>query len=136
MKDASVPEPLRVLIVDDYPDAAESLAILLRAWGHSVRFSNNALEALEAARAFQPDATLIDIKMPGMDGYELAARLRNEEGLQPMAMIAVTGYADRDHRRRSEQEGFVLHLAKPIDLEQLSTFLLNLVEKKQQECLV
>jgi two-component system CheB/CheR fusion protein len=121
---------LRLLVVDDNSDAADTLGLLLGLWGHEVRVARNGPEALEAAPAFCPDVALVDIGLPGMDGYTLAGHLRQHPVLAEVVLIAVTGLADQAHRRRSKEEGFYLHLVKPVEPEELQTILINLAQEK------
>jgi two-component system CheB/CheR fusion protein len=117
--DASA-QPLRVLVVDDNADAANSLAALLQLQGHEVRVSNDAATALEIARSLHPQVALLDIALPGgMDGYTLARRLREEPSLDHIRLIAVTGYGQEADRQRAMQAGFDVHLTKPADPEEL-----------------
>jgi CheY-like chemotaxis protein len=124
------PTSLRLLVVDDNADAAETLGLLLGLWGHEVRVTRTGPEALEAAPVFRPDVALVDIGLPGMDGYTLAGRLRQNPCLAEMVLIAITGLADQAHRRRSEEMGFFLHLIKPVDPEELQTILIDLAQDK------
>jgi CheY-like chemotaxis protein len=110
--------PLRILIVDDYPDAAKSLAMLLSLEGHEVAIAPNGQAALEMAEVEQPDVVLLDIGLPGMDGYEVAKRLRHQSGKRPY-IIVITGYCQEAHRRRCAEAGIMLHLLKPVDPELL-----------------
>lgn len=112
-------EPLRILIVDDNEDSAESLAVLMELAGHEVRTAFEGLSALEEARTFRPDAVLLDIGMPKLDGYEVARRLRQEPGMDGVLLLAMTGYGQEEDRRRSREAGFDHHLVKPVDLNQL-----------------
>jgi PAS domain S-box-containing protein len=105
----------RILIVDDNADAAETLALLLRLNGHDVQTALDGPAAVEAARAFQPDVALLDIGLPGMDGYEVARRLRREPGLKDVRLVAVTGYGREEDRLRSREAGFDHHLTKPVE---------------------
>jgi signal transduction histidine kinase/CheY-like chemotaxis protein len=113
----------RVLIIDDNVPSAESLALIVKLWGHDTRVAHSGPDALETAAAFQPDTVLLDIGMPGMDGYTVARRLRATPGLESATLIAMTGYGRDEDRRRSEAEGFAHHLVKPIDLERLEQLL-------------
>jgi signal transduction histidine kinase/ActR/RegA family two-component response regulator len=117
------PPHQRVLIVDDNADAAESMAMLLRALGHEVRTAPDGPAALERARAFQPDMVLLDIGLPRMDGYEVARRLRGEAGLCKVLLVALTGYGQDEDRRRTREAGFDHHLVKPIDWDDLEPLL-------------
>jgi PAS domain S-box-containing protein len=106
----------RVLVVDDNVDAADSLALLLRLAGHDVRVAHDGPSALEAARAERPDAVFLDLGMPGMDGYEVARRLRQESGLDGVRLVALTGWGQDEDRRRTQEAGFDQHLVKPAGL--------------------
>jgi PAS domain S-box-containing protein len=114
---------LRVLVVDDNVDAAESLAVMIRLWGHEVHLAHDGRSALAAAAALRPDVVLLDIGMPGMDGYEVARRLRQDPDLGAAVMVAVTGWGQEDDRRRSHEAGFTFHLTKPVDPRLLEEFL-------------
>jgi PAS domain S-box-containing protein len=113
----------RVLVVDDHVDAAESLALVLKAQGHEVRTAHDGVSALEVARAYQPDVVLLDIGLPRMDGYEVARRLRSQTDLQDALLIAVTGYGQEEDRRQAAAAGFDAHLIKPADLAALQALL-------------
>ena len=105
----------RILVVDDNVDTAESLALFMRVLGHDAQVAYDGRSALETARAFQPEVALLDIGLPGMSGYELAPRLRNQPDLKDVLLIAITGYGSEEDRRRSRQAGFDHHLVKPVD---------------------
>jgi signal transduction histidine kinase len=113
------PEPcgrsLRVLVVDDNEDAAESLALLLGLWGHQAKVAHEGRTALAVAQEQHPDAVLLDIGLPGMDGYQVARRLRQLPGLEKTLLVAMTGYGQEEDRRRSHEVGFQHHLVKPVD---------------------
>lgn len=115
----SSPEPKfrRVLVVDDNVDSAETMAEILKLWGHEVQTAHDGPGALEAARAHPPDAVLLDLGLPVMDGYETARRLR-QEGLGKL-LVAVTGFGGSEDRRRTEEAGFDTHLTKPVSPEAL-----------------
>ena len=113
----------RVLVVEDNPDAAESLAMLLRMLGHQVRTVHDAHAALDAVKAEPPDVALVDIGLPGMDGYELALRLRELEIGTKTYLVALTGYGLAQDKRRAAEAGFHAHVVKPIGLEQLKRVL-------------
>jgi PAS domain S-box-containing protein len=112
-----------VLIVDDNQDAADSLALLLRRRGQEVRTAYDGPAALDLARAQPPDVVLLDIGMPGMDGLEVARRLRLDLGLKQALLVALTGYGQDEDRRRSQEAGFDTHLVKPVDLDTLEGLL-------------
>jgi CheY-like chemotaxis protein len=112
----------RILVVDDNADAAETLALLLRARGHEVVVAHDGAAALEASRGFQPQAALLDIGLPEYDGYELARRLRREYN-RGLMLIALTGYAREDDKKLSAAAGFDHHLVKPVDFMTLESLL-------------
>ncbi len=112
-----------ILVVDNNHDAGESLALLLRLHSHDVRTAYDGPAALDLARARPPDVVLLDIGMPGMDGLEVARRLRRDLGLQQALLVALTGYGGEDDRRRSQEAGFNAHLVKPLDLDALNGLL-------------
>jgi CheY-like chemotaxis protein len=124
------PEPLRVLVAEDYADAADSLALLLRLWGHEVHVCRTGPEALEAALANPPDAALIDLMLPGMDGCQLAGRFHEHPELQRVVLIAVTGLGDPEHRLRCQEAGFAVYLLKPLDPNGLQAILAALAKRK------
>jgi PAS domain S-box-containing protein len=117
--DPAPSELARILIVEDNPDAAESLLMILELLGHHVRVTPNALAALEAARANVPDVILIDIGLPGMNGYDLAQAIRADASLGHVVLVALTGYGGADDKARAMGAGFDHHLVKPVDLEAL-----------------
>jgi CheY-like chemotaxis protein len=119
---------IRVLVVDDNVDSAESMALLLSLDGHEVRTAFDGPGALARAAEFGPEAVLLDIGLPGMDGYEVARRMRELPGLENALMIAITGYGQDDDRARSRAAGFDHHLVKPVDPEALSALLDSLVK--------
>jgi signal transduction histidine kinase len=112
---ATATRPLRVLVVEDNIDAAESLATLLRLWNHDVSVVHDGRLALEAAREQQPEVVLLDIGLPGLDGYQVARRLRDEIGLDHALLVAMTGYGQPEDRRRSQEAGIQYHFVKPVE---------------------
>jgi PAS domain S-box-containing protein len=110
----------RILVVDDNADARESLTEVLGEWGHDVRTAENGETALEAARAFHPEVVLIDIGLPGMNGYDLARALRGTSGLEGSTLVALTGYGRAEDRKASFEAGFDDHWVKPVSFEMLS----------------
>ena len=114
-------------MADDNVDAANSLARLLRRLhGQDVRVAHDGPEALAAAGAFLPEVALLDIGMPGMDGYEVARRLRANPDFQGLLLVALTGWGQEADRRRSEEAGFDRHLIKPVDPEVVRELLADL----------
>ena len=116
--DKSGADARRVMVVDDNHDSADTMAELIRIWGHEVRTANDGPSALECARGFRPQVVLLDVGLPGMDGYELARRLR-AEGLAGTLLVSVTGYGQDEDRRRAAEAGFDHHLTKPVDPDTL-----------------
>jgi CheY-like chemotaxis protein len=113
----------RVLVVDDNRDTATSLAKLLRLLGHDVRVAYDGPSAIAVARSHRPEIVLLDIGLPGMNGYEVARQLRLEECCKEALIIAASGYGQEDDQRRSREAGFDHHLVKPVDFEALMTLL-------------
>jgi PAS domain S-box-containing protein len=113
----------RVLVVDDNVDAAESLAELVRLSGHTVRTAHDGREALGLATSFAPDLVLLDIGLPGMNGFDVAREIRQMPRGDTVVLVAVTGWGQEDVRRRSAEAGFNHHLTKPIDLDALRGWL-------------
>lgn len=107
--------PLRVLVVDDNMDAAESLAMLLELEGHETRTAFSGLDALSAAASFAPHLVFLDIGMPRMSGYEVATRFRADPALAPAVLVALTGWGSQDDKHRAKEAGFDFHLTKPVD---------------------
>ena len=113
----------RVLIVDDNRDAATSLAELVRTWGHEPGVAHDGPDALGLAATFSPHVVLLDIGLPGLDGYEVARRLRERPVMRDVKLVALTGYGQEADRRRSREAGFDLHLVKPVDPDRLRALL-------------
>jgi CheY-like chemotaxis protein len=114
----------RIMLVEDHPDAAESLGLLLELLGHRVSVFSEGDAALRAAHSDPPDIMVVDIGLPGIDGYEVARRVRRDPAVQHAVLIALTGYGCEDDRRESAAAGFDYHLVKPVEpraLENLVT---------------
>jgi two-component system OmpR family response regulator len=127
MPDESPAAPgLRILVVDDNHDAAESFAALLQLLGHRTTVAHDGPAALRAATAEPPDCAFLDISLPGMDGYELARRLRNEPGLRRLKLIAYSAYSDARHAERAMAAGFDFRLTKAADPAELEGLLMML----------
>jgi PAS domain S-box-containing protein len=116
-------EAKRVLVVDDNTDAAATLEILLRSLGHEVETAYDGIEALRVAAAFAPDIVLLDIGLPGLDGYEVARRLRALHRERPLRIVAITGWGQEADRARSQEAGVDVHLVKPVDPTTLTSLL-------------
>jgi CheY-like chemotaxis protein len=115
MTDRAPSDPsMRVLVVEDSIDSAETLGELIRRWGHEVRLAHDGASALRVAREFKPQVILLDIGLPDMDGYAVAHRLRGED-LGGNILVALTGYGEARDRARAQQAGFDRHLTKPVD---------------------
>ena len=113
---------LRVLIVDDNLDAAESLATILRLQGYDVMSASNGHEALRIAESARPEVVILDIGLPGLDGYEVARQIRRQPWGAAMLLVAVSGWGQPEDKRRSAEAGLSHHLVKPVnpvDIEQL-----------------
>jgi len=113
----------RILVVDDYADAAESLMMLLQAKGHEVEIADCGIKAIEQAQVFHPQVVLLDIGLPDLDGYEVAKRLRALPETRDATLIALTGYGQSEDHNRSQSAGFDHHLLKPLNFDELSTLL-------------
>jgi len=114
---------LRVLIVDDLVDAADSLALLLRRLGYEVRVVYDGASALSAAAEFTPQAILLDLALPKLDGFQVAVQLRQDVALQSVCLIAVSGFGQAADLARTRDAGFDFHLLKPVNLSELQRLL-------------
>ena len=128
---AAAARALRVLVVDDDVDTVDTSALLLQLDGHEVQTASNGGRTLERAAAFRPHLILLDIGMPGMDGYEVGRRIQGLSLPARLYLAAVTGYGWQDDKRRSAEAGFDLHLTKPVELETLRG-LLSLLKGSSQ----
>jgi two-component system CheB/CheR fusion protein len=124
--------PLRILVVDDNVDAAESLGRLLKMMGHQAETLHTGSEALPAATTHQPDVMLLDIGLPGLTGYEVAQRLRETQGTESIILVAITGYGQDEDHQRSKRAGFDYHLVKPVDPQQLVQLLTMVGENRRK----
>jgi signal transduction histidine kinase/ActR/RegA family two-component response regulator len=120
--------PCRVLVVDDDKDTVESLALLLGLDGHIVRTATSAPEALSALDDFTPDVAFIDVNMPDIDGFSLAAELRTRPALKHLKLVAFTGDASENDRMAALSAGFDRHMAKPVDMQALTSILASVAE--------
>jgi CheY-like chemotaxis protein len=114
---------MRLLIVEDNEDTADSLCLLLMFWGHEVKDVHTGVEALQAVQADKPDAVLLDLGLPGMDGYQVARRLRQLPGYECLPIIAVTAFGLEEDKKRSKESGINHHLVKPFNQDELAALL-------------
>jgi len=121
--------PLRVLVVDDNVDTVLSFSMLLRASGHEVQTAHDGLAAVQAAINYRPDIVLLDIGLPGLNGYEVAKQIRQHPDLKHVVLVALTGYGQDSDRHASGQAGFTHHLVKPARFEELQKILATVAEQ-------
>jgi signal transduction histidine kinase/ActR/RegA family two-component response regulator len=122
VRDETTVSPLRILVVDDNVDAAESMTLFLEQAGHDVRMATDGLAAVEVAEEFRPYVILLDIGLPKMHGHDVAQRIRQDRG-NDVIVIALTGWGQEEDRRRSREAGFDYHLTKPVDFDELNKLL-------------
>jgi CheY-like chemotaxis protein len=118
----AIGEPRRVLLVDDSVDAAQAMSMLLETLGHDVRTMHDGPSALADVDAFKPEVVILDIGLPGMDGFEVARQMRSRPATRSALLLALTGYGGEADRQRSREAGFDHHLVKPVsftDIEAL-----------------
>jgi len=115
--------PCRVLVVDDNESSSKTLGWMIELMGHEVRLAKNGLSAIKIAKSFRPDVVLLDIGLPGMNGYEICKLMRKEPALKDTIFIAQTGWGQEEHIRRSKKAGFGHHLVKPVDMDDLKKIL-------------
>jgi CheY-like chemotaxis protein len=120
----SRPPGSRILVVDDSVDSAETLGELLKIWGHEVHLAHDGPGAVAAAREYKPEVILLDIGLPGMDGFAVASALR-KEGTGGRLLVALTGYGEQQDKDRAQKAGFDHHLVKPIDPDTLQKLLVR-----------
>lgn len=123
--------PLNILIVDDNEASAKTLGWMMELLEHQVKLAHDGATALESARSFKPDVVLLDIGLPGMNGYEVCTAMRQEPVLQHTVFIAQTGWGQNEHRQRSKEAGFHYHLVKPVDMDELQKLIESLQPEKQ-----
>ncbi len=118
--DKHTDNPLRILIVEDDVDSGDSLSLLLRLYGHEAQVARTGQSALEMASICRPDVVLLDIGLPGMDGYQVAQHLREQPDFKNVVLCALTGYSPSEaDSERQQQTGFDHHFIKPVSLETL-----------------
>ncbi len=113
----------RVLVVDDNQDAAEMLGMLIEMLGNQVRSANNGADALSIAEDFAPQVVILDLGMPGMDGFETARKIRAAPWGKNLLLVALSGWGQEDDKRQTKAAGFDHHLVKPADLADLQQVL-------------
>ena len=123
MEGAAPRRSLKILVVDDNQDAADSLGMVLSTMGHEVQTAHDGLEAIGAAAAFKPDLILLDIGLPKLDGFEVARRIRAQEGGGDVLLVALTGWGQDADRQRSLEAGFDEHMTKPVEFRALEELL-------------
>ena len=122
-QESDLPRNPDLLVVDDNVDSAESLAMLLDISGFETRVANDGLAALDAVQAKLPKAIILDISMPGIDGYEVARRLRARYASDELQLIGLSGYGDADSRRQADAAGFDHLLVKPVNVDAIIAIL-------------
>lgn len=130
-KRAKESRTLRILVVDDNRDSSDSLAMLLRLVGHDVRTAHDGRQALVVAATYRPDLVLLDIGLPGMDGFTVARQMRSQQELAKVVLVALTGYGSDEDRRQSQAAGFDHHMVKPIHFDALQELLTALESDKK-----
>jgi CheY-like chemotaxis protein len=113
----------RILVVDDNHDTADTLAMLLQASGHDARTAADGPQALAQLKYYKPDMVVLDIGLPGMDGYTIARQMRAQPDLESTTLVALTGYDREEDRRKSLEAGFNHYLVKPVELKDLVALL-------------
>jgi CheY-like chemotaxis protein/two-component sensor histidine kinase len=124
-------ESLRILIVDDNRDGADSLAMMLKVMGNDTRTAYDGEEAVTASREFQPEVVLLDLGLPKLNGYEACRRIRKLPGGDKLVIIAQTGWGQDEDRKLTRQAGFNAHLVKPVDYDSLMNLLVGLSDRKE-----
>jgi DNA-binding response OmpR family regulator len=125
--------PLRVLVVDDNTDAAESLAWLLKHRNHKVRTAHDGRRAVQLAQEFRPQVVVLDLGLPELDGYEVARQIRKSEATRGALLVALSGYGQQEHRRRSSEAGIDYHFVKPLDFAALRRTLVEAHDRHRGE---
>jgi two-component system CheB/CheR fusion protein len=115
--------PERILVVDDNVDGAHSMSLLLRAAGHEVQAAFGSQDCFEAVASFRPQVIILDLGLPGVDGFEIARRLRGNPDTNDVVLIALSGYGGDEARQKTREIGFDYHLVKPADLDMLHQIL-------------
>jgi CheY-like chemotaxis protein len=127
------PSGLRVLVLDDNRDSADSLAVLVRIWGHEVCVAYDGLKALELARIHRPDVALLDLRVPGMDGITVAEHLHRQPESQDTLLVAITELTKPEAKQRTAALGFAHYLLKPVEPDHLRDLLAALLASRLKE---
>jgi CheY-like chemotaxis protein len=125
------PRVRRILVADDFPQAAETLAQLLRQEGYEVQIARDGLEAVTAAERSHPDVIVLDLAMPELNGYDAARKIRQESWGKDVVLIALTGWGQQRDRHRTKEAGFDAHLTKPVKYEAILELLEKLPERER-----
>jgi CheY-like chemotaxis protein len=136
MKVRSHIAPLRVLVIDDSQDMCDSTALLLKLWGHEARVATDGPAGLNAVADFKPHVILLDISMPGMDGYAVARRLRQEASSSRPLLICLTGFGGAEYGTRVLEAGCDLHWIKPVEPKMLERLLAAYAKQRQDRAFV
>lgn len=122
---------LRILVVDDNQASAQTLGWMLELGGHTIRLALDGRSGVDIARAFQPHVILLDIGMPGLNGYEVCALMKKEPVLKDTVFIAQTGWGQQEHRQQSREAGFNYHLVKPVKIQQLEDIVASVIANRE-----
>lgn len=120
---------LRVLVVDDNADSVSMLSMLIELKGHTTATAQSGQEALDVAARFRPDVVVLDIGLPGMDGYQVAARLRQQPDCSGVVLVALTGWGGEEDKQRTRAAGFDHHFTKPVDPQALEQLLATAAQR-------
>jgi CheY-like chemotaxis protein len=127
------PKPLRILVADDNEDGREMLGFLLRAQGHSVEVAADGPAAIESAASFHPEVIVLDIGMPGMNGYAVARTLRQKPWASRPTLIALSGLGQQEDKARATEAGFDHHFTKPVDVSDLLAYLVRRADGRSEQ---
>jgi CheY-like chemotaxis protein len=122
---------LRILVIDDNQDSADSLAMMLELMGHEVRSANDGLAGLETAQEFRPEVMFLDILMPRLSGYDLARSIREQQWGKQVLLVALSGWGRDDDQRRVREAGFNHHLVKPVDFDAILALLNDVARNRR-----
>ena len=123
----------RILVVDDNEACAKTMMWMMEGLGHTAQIALDGYTAIDLAKTFLPNVVLLDIGLPGMNGYEICQAMKKQPALKDTIFIAQTGWGQKEHRERTKEVGFDYHLVKPVDIKALENILLLLGEKNRLE---